>query len=98
MRRIVPLPFPTDPLAMSAKDLGRFARAARTQSDLPLEAPALALGVSKQTLQNLETGKATVGLGIALRILEGLGVALFAQPAQFKERARRRLLEVSDAP
>ncbi len=98
MRRVVPLPFPSDPLVMSARDLGRFARAARTQSDLTLEAAAVALGVSKQTLQNLETGKDTVGLGMALHILEGLGVALFAVPAELKERARRRLPEPNDAP
>lgn len=97
MRHVVPVPFPTDPVAMSATDIGRFARAARTQSELTLEGAALALGVSKQTLQDLETGKPTVGLGLTLRILEGLGVVLFAQPAELKERARRRLAGASNA-
>ena len=96
MRKVVPLPFPAEPLAMSTMDLGRFARAARTQSGLTLEAAALALGVSKQTLQDMETGKPSVGIGLALHILDGLGIAVFAQPARLKERARRRLMGSGD--
>lgn len=96
MRRVVPLLFPADPLIDSAKEFGCFVRAARTQSGLTLENAALAVGISKQTLQDLETGKPTVGLGLALRVAQELGVALFAQPAQNKERIRRRLLQDGD--
>jgi transcriptional regulator with XRE-family HTH domain len=96
MRRVVPLPFPVEPVINSARELGCFVRAARTQSGLTLENAALATGISKQTLQDLETGKPTVSLGLTLRVAQELGVALFAQPAQDKERSRRRLLQDDD--
>lgn len=93
MRRVVALPFPDDPLVTDSASFGRAVRAARTQSGLTLEDAALAIGVAKQTVQDLETGKPTVGLGLALKIAQALGVVVWATPAQHKERSRRRLLE-----
>ncbi|MDP1613801.1 MAG: helix-turn-helix transcriptional regulator [Sulfuritalea sp.] len=96
MRRVVPVSFPDDPLVADTQMFGRAVRAARTQSGLTLEDAALAVGVAKQTLQHLETGKPSVGLGLALKIAQAMGVALFALPAADKERGRRRLMEGRD--
>ncbi len=96
MRRVVATPFPDDPLTPDSKAFGCFVRAARTHSGMTLEDAALAVGVAKQTLQDLETGKPTVGLGLALKVAQALGVALFAVPAEDRERSRRRLMEGGD--
>ena len=99
MRTVIALPFPDSPFVDDCEAFGRFVRAARTQSGMTLEDAALAVGVAKQTLQDLETGKPGVGLGFALRIAQALGVAVFASPAQDKARSGRRLMERhGDAP
>ena len=51
--------------------------------------------IAKQTLQDLEHGKETVGLGIALRAATQLGVALFIAPGADRELIRRRVLSNS---
>jgi len=48
---------------------------------LTLEEAALAVSIAKQTLGDLEAGKPSVGLGIALRVAKALGVSLFIAPA-----------------
>lgn len=53
---------------------------------------ALTLGVSKQTLTDLETAKASVGLATALRVAKELGVAVFAVPSPEREPVRRLIL------
>lgn len=93
MRRVVPTPFPLDPWLQSTEQLGAAVRASRTAAGMTLEDAALAVGVAKQTLQNLETGKGQVSLTIALRILGGLGVDLFVGQA----RDRSRILNVLKA-
>lgn len=95
MRTVTPKPFPTDLELLSAKQLGIAVRAARTQAGLTLADAALALGVAKQTLSNLELGKPSVGLGLALKIATGLGVALFMVPASVREQTRMRLMKTS---
>jgi len=67
MRTVTPKPFPTELELRSAKQLGIAVRAARTQARLTLADAALTLGVAKQTLSDLELGKPSVGLGLALR-------------------------------
>ena len=67
-RRVVPTAFPTDPQLTTPDELGAAVRAARTAGGLTLEEAALAVSVAKQTLGDLEAGKPTVGLGIALRV------------------------------
>lgn len=96
MRRVVPTPFPATPEVMSAADLGQAVRASRTQSGVTLQQAALSLGVSKQTLQALEAGETGVSLGLALKIAQGLGVAIFAVPPKQVQRARRQFLEPAD--
>lgn len=80
-RRVVPTVFPVDPQLTTSEDLGLAIRAARTASGLTLEEAALAVSIAKQTLGDLEAGKPTVGLGIALRVAKELGVSLFVAPA-----------------
>jgi len=93
-RRVVPTAFPTDPQLTSSEALGAAIRAARTASGLTLEDAALAVSVAKQTLGDLEAGKPTVGLGIALRVAKDMGVALFMAPACEASKVRQRILEV----
>lgn len=91
MRTVTPKPFPIDPELRSATQLGVAIRAARTQAGLTLADAALTLGVAKQTLSDLELGKPSVGLGLALEIAAGLGVALFMVPAGAREQTRMKL-------
>ncbi len=67
-------------LAVSSAEAAAI-RAARTASGLTLEEAALAVSIAKQTLGDLEAGKPSVGLGIALRVAKALGVSLFIAPA-----------------
>lgn len=92
MRTVTPKPFPSDLELRSAKQLGIAVRAARTQAGMTLANAALTLGVAKQTLSDLELGKPSVGLGLALEIATGLGVALFMVPASAREQTRMRLM------
>lgn len=86
-KRVVPSPFPA-PFVATPEQFGAAVRAARTASGMTLEEAALALGVAKQTLQSLERGTSSVGLALALRIAQALGVAVLVAPA-----SRRRVLE-----
>lgn len=92
MRTVTPKPFPLDPELRSPKQLGVAIRAARTQAGLTLVDAAMTLNVAKQTLSDLELGKPTVGIGLALEIAAGLGVALFMVPAGAREQTRMKLL------
>lgn len=54
----------------------------------------LTLGVAKKTLSNLELGKPSVGLGLALKIAAGLWVVLFMVPARAREQTKMRLMNI----
>jgi transcriptional regulator with XRE-family HTH domain len=95
MKRVVKTPFPEDPLLVDARHLGLAVRAARTSSGQSLPEAALALGVAKQTLADLESGKATVALGTALRVARELGVSLFVAPAEHRARIQALVREAS---
>jgi transcriptional regulator with XRE-family HTH domain len=82
-------------LVSDAAVLGAAVRAARTGAGLPLADAAALLGVAKQTLADLETGKGTIGLGLALKIAENLGATLFVVPSTEREKMRRLLMESS---
>ena len=97
MKRVIATSFPSDPLVSDARVLGAAVRAARTGAGLTLEEAALSIGVAKQTLSDLEAGKESVGLGLVLRIVRELGVALFVAPAAQRERFRRKLTETGNA-
>jgi transcriptional regulator with XRE-family HTH domain len=95
MRKTKPTPFPSDPLVSDAAVLGAAVRAARTGAGLRLADAAALLGVAKQTLADLETGKGTIGLGLALKIAENLGATVFVVPSTEREKMRRLLMESS---
>lgn len=92
MRRVITTQFPTDPVVDNAGVLGVAIRAARTSANMTLQDAAAFVGVAKQTLSDLERGKPSVSLGLALKIAEGLGVTLLVVPAAHRTRARQRLL------
>ncbi len=77
---------------------GQAIRAARTSAGMTLVDAAAALGVSKQTLGDLERATGSVGLTIALRVARALGVGVFAvQPAE-RESALRALQQSTGLP
>lgn len=56
--------------------LGQAVRGRRTDLGLSQLQLAEAIGVSRQWIIDVEAGKATVGIGLVLRLLEGLGLGL----------------------
>ena len=60
--------------------LGQAVRAKRTQIGLRLEDAAALCGVAKQTLTNIEHGKASSKLSSILQVCEGLGIKLCIEP------------------
>lgn len=96
MKRVVKTVFPSDPLITDARQLGEIMRAARTQQGLTIETAAMAAGVSKDTLCNIEAGKPTVSIGIVLSLAHELGVSLFYAPTQRRERTRSLILEAAN--
>lgn len=94
MRRVIPIPFPQDPLVGDAAELGLAIRAARCASGMTLVDAAVTLGLSKQTLADLERAKGSVGVVTALRVARELGVAIFAVPAADRELVRRAIQSV----
>ena len=92
MRRVVPTPFPSDPLLHDAAAFGAAVRAARTGAGMTLADAAMTLGIAKQTLADLEKASASVGLATALTVARELGVAVFAVPARDREPVRRMII------
>lgn len=79
MRKVVHSPLPAQPVIRDAEDLGLALRALRTRSGMTLEEAALVIGVSKNTMQNLERGTGTVSLALAIKVASGLGLRLMWQ-------------------
>lgn len=94
MRTVVPVDPPHDPMVEDAVALGAAVRAARTQSLLPLVEAAEAMGISRQTLINIETGQGGVSLSTVLRAARELGVSVFAVPSGDREMVRRAILAI----
>lgn len=94
MKTVRKVHFPTELQVTSAKQLGQALRAARTAGGFTLAGAAQALGVSKQTLSDLELGTGTVTLGLVFQALNALGVSVFVTPAHESMRVRRALKEV----
>lgn len=76
MRKIVITPLPKQLQLESPTQLGQLVRSVRTTSGLTLEETALAIGIAKQTLQNLEKGTGTVSLALTFQVLAELGIHL----------------------
>ncbi len=60
----------------SVSDLGLAIRAVRHSSKVRLDDLAALAGVSKQFTSDVEYGKSTVQLGLVLKLLEELGIAV----------------------
>ncbi len=90
MKTVTKVDFPAQ-LQSSAKELGIAVRSARTGAEFTLANAAQALGISKQTLSNLELGTGTVTLALAFHALNALGVAVLVVPAEESSRVRRAL-------
>lgn len=95
MKRVVPTLFPSDPFLDSPITLGSAIRSARTQAGIRLEDAAMTIGVSLQTLVDIEAGKPGVSIGKILQVANGLGVSLFVVPQSQREIARRRLTDLT---
>ena len=95
MKRVVPTSFPSDPFLDSPMTLGSAIRSARTQAGIRLEDAAMTIGVSLQTLVDIEAGKPGVSIGKILQVANGLGVSLFVIPQSQREIARRRLSDLT---
>jgi y4mF family transcriptional regulator len=76
---------------LSAKDLGRAIRNARQAMKLRQAEAALLCGVGVRFLSDLENGKETARLAQALKVIDGLGLAItIGQKKPFwKEDGRR---------
>jgi y4mF family transcriptional regulator len=61
---------------LSAKDLGRAIRNARQAMKLRQAEAALLCGVGVRFLSDLENGKETARLAQALKVIDGLGLAI----------------------
>jgi DNA-binding XRE family transcriptional regulator len=91
MKQVKPTPYPANPVLLDAKILGNAVRAARTEAGMTLADAALSIGVAKQTLSNLETGKPGVGLGLTLKIVQALGLGLVVLQRHQQERVCQTL-------
>lgn len=95
MKRVVKIPFPSDPLIADPGMLGTAVRAARTEQGLTIEEAAMTIGIAKQTLSDIETGKPSVSWGIVLKVAGELGVSLFAAPSRDRDRIQRLIRGVT---
>jgi HTH-type transcriptional regulator/antitoxin HipB len=74
---VFPIGIMTSSISMSTPDeLGAAFKAARTARGLRLEDLALAAGVGRRFLGELERGKPTVRLAETLRVAQALGVSI----------------------
>ncbi len=62
---------------------------------MTLAEASLLLGVARQTLTNLETGKSSVSLDTALRAAREFGVSILAVPGGQREAVRRALTAIT---
>ena len=95
MKRVVKVPFPSDPLIADSKMLGAAIRAGRTEQGLTIEEAAMTIGVAKQTLSDIEAGKPSVSLGLVLKVAGELGISLFIAPARDRDRIQRLIRGVT---
>ena len=93
MPKITPKPFPAQNQLLDSKTLGEAVRSVRTHGGLSIEQAALMIGVAKQTLSDLEAGKPTVSLGLALKVANELGVSIFVVPKTEQDRVQRFFLD-----
>lgn len=71
---------PSTTKVSTTKALGSAIQVARTAAGLRQADAALLCGVGVRFLSELENGKETVRLGVALKVIDGLGLALTLAP------------------
>jgi len=74
----------------SVLDAGIAIRAMRKRAGLRIDDFAMAAGVSKQFMTDLENGKATVQMGKVLHLLEQLGISVGLELSPEEVQAFRR--------
>jgi len=75
-KKIVKEAIPEPQELNNPETLGRFIRAARTNSDLTIHDAAALCGVSVSTMTNLENAQADVKLSSVLKVCKMLGIKL----------------------
>lgn len=75
-KTVTPLPIPAAQVMLDAETLGRFIRAARTQSGMGIHEAAAFCGVAVSTMSKLERANGDVRLSSILQVCRMLGVTL----------------------
>jgi transcriptional regulator with XRE-family HTH domain len=75
-KKVVSLPIPESQTLSDAEILGRFIRAARTQSGMGIHEAAAFCGVAVSTMSKLERANGDVRLSSILQVCRMLGVTL----------------------
>ena len=75
-KTVTPLPLPAAQVMLNAETLGRFIRAARTQSGMGIHEAAAFCGVAVSTMSKLERANGDVRLSSILQVCRMLGVTL----------------------
>lgn len=73
----------------TASDLGQLVRAARTRRRMTQQDLAMAAGVSRRWIVDLEAGKPRAEIGLVLRVLSSLGIPLTADAPEAPARRDR---------
>ncbi len=80
MPKILTPPPPATGSISNRAELGRIVRHVRLRAGLTVDEASLAIGVAKATLLRAEQGKGGLQFDNVLKILECLGVSLYALP------------------
>lgn len=75
-KTVTPLPLPAAQVMLDAETLGRFIRAARTQSGMGIHEAAAFCCVAVSTMSKLERANGDVRLSSILQVCRMLGVTL----------------------
>ena len=75
-KTVTPLPVPAAQALLDPETLGRFIRAARTQSGMGIHEAAAFCGVAVSTMSKLERANGDVRLSSILQVCRMLGVSL----------------------
>src|ERR1700759_4243441 len=102
MARTLPRPISNaDPVASNLADVGAIVRNWRAENGMPINDAADLLGVSKDVISRLETGR-PVGLDKLFLILDGFGLNMLIVSKRNASIAREALLDItaqsSDVP
>ena len=80
VKKVKPLPTPTQNGPLEAKDLGDFVRARRTQTGMGIHEAAAFCGLAVDTMTKIEKAKGDVQLSSVLKACRMLGIQLKVEP------------------